>query len=80
MKFLIDNALPPRLSVLLREAGYDAFHVRDYRMQAASDGVILERARQEQRAVVSATPISALYLPLKTVINLPSYYFVKWTS
>lgn len=76
MKFLIDNALPPRLSVLLREAGYDAFHVRDYRMQAASDGVILERARQEQRVVVSAdTDFGALLAAQDS--NQPSFILFR---
>jgi predicted nuclease of predicted toxin-antitoxin system len=54
LKLLIDNALPPRLAKLLRDAGHDAVHLRDYGMQSASDEVILARALQEQQAVVSA--------------------------
>ena len=54
MKFLIDNALPPRLAELLVSVGHDATHVRAYAMQAASDEAILSRARQEDRIVVSA--------------------------
>ena len=54
MKFLIDNALPPRLAELLRAAGHDAIHVRAYGMQASSDVDILTRARQEDRVIVSA--------------------------
>jgi predicted nuclease of predicted toxin-antitoxin system len=35
-------------------AGHDAIHVRDYGMQASSDIDILERAREENRTIVSA--------------------------
>lgn len=54
MKFLIDNALPPRLAELLRRAGYDAVHVRDYGMHAARDEDILARALDGDRILVSA--------------------------
>ena len=54
MRFLIDNALPPRLVALLVAAGHDAVHVRAYGMQAAADEKILARALDEDRIVVSA--------------------------
>jgi predicted nuclease of predicted toxin-antitoxin system len=54
VKFLIDNALPPLLADLLTAAGHDAVHVRSYKMQAAPDTTILERARSEERVIVSA--------------------------
>ena len=54
MKFLIDNALPPRLAHLLVAAGHDAVHVGAYGMHAAPDEEILARALQEERVVVSA--------------------------
>lgn len=54
MKFLIDNALPPRLGELLLTAGHDAVHVRAYGMQAAKDEEILAKALQEDRIVISA--------------------------
>jgi len=54
VKFLIDNALSPRVAKELREAGHDAIHVRDYLLQAAEDAVIFERAGQEGRVIVSA--------------------------
>jgi predicted nuclease of predicted toxin-antitoxin system len=54
VRFLIDNALPPRLALLLSGAGQDAVHVRQYAMQATADEFILTRAREEDRVIVSA--------------------------
>lgn len=54
MNFLIDNALSPRVSDGLRQAGHDAVHVRDYGLTAASDNEIFFRAIAENRIIVSA--------------------------
>jgi predicted nuclease of predicted toxin-antitoxin system len=54
LRFLIDNALPPRLADLLLAAGHDAVHVRTYGMHTAKDEEILARSLDEERIVVSA--------------------------
>jgi predicted nuclease of predicted toxin-antitoxin system len=54
LRFLIDNALSPLVAEGLREAGHDAVHVRDYGLEAATDEEIFDRARHEERSVVSA--------------------------
>jgi predicted nuclease of predicted toxin-antitoxin system len=54
LRFLIDEALSTALAAQLAEAGHDAAHVRDYGMQGATDDEIFERAREEERVLVSA--------------------------
>jgi predicted nuclease of predicted toxin-antitoxin system len=45
MKFLLDNALSPKVAELLREAGHDAVHVRSLNLQAASDDQVFASRR-----------------------------------
>ena len=54
MKFLVDNALSPLISKGLQQASYDAIHVRDREMQAATDAEIFSLAAIEERIIISA--------------------------
>jgi len=54
MRFLVDNALSPKLAELLSEDGYDAVHVRDVGLQHASDQDIFQYALDDKRIIVSA--------------------------
>jgi len=65
VRFLIDNALSPEVARRLRDAGHDAVHVRDYDLHAAEDAVILERAENEARVIVSADSDFAMLLAVQ---------------
>ena len=54
MRLLLDNNLSPRLLPTLRSAGHDVAHVRDLNLAAAADNEVLQRARDEQRILISA--------------------------
>jgi predicted nuclease of predicted toxin-antitoxin system len=54
MKFLIDNALSPRVADALRNAGHDAIHVRDRGLARAKDADLFALAASEDRVIVSA--------------------------
>lgn len=53
MKFLIDQNRSPKLASLLNQAGHDAVHADEIGLGTADDDVLLERARAEDRVVVT---------------------------
>lgn len=55
MKFLIDEDLSPKAAERLRmEGGFDAIHVRDRDWLGKPDPIILQRAYEEDRILVTA--------------------------
>jgi predicted nuclease of predicted toxin-antitoxin system len=54
MKWLVDNALSPVVALGLHAAGQDAVHVRDLALADGADVEIFERAKQDDRVLVSA--------------------------
>lgn len=53
MRFLADAGISPRTVEALRISGRDALHVRDLGMSRATDSQILDRARTEERVVLT---------------------------
>jgi len=53
MKLLLDESLSYRAAALLRDSGADAVHVFDLGCKAAADPVIVQRAQDEGRVIIT---------------------------
>jgi len=53
LRFLLDEGLSPRLVELLATAGHDAVHVRNVGLMSAADPLVLARAVDEQRVLLT---------------------------
>ena len=53
MKFLADMGVSPLTVQVLRQQGYDAIHLYEERLEKLADRLILEKAKQEERIVLT---------------------------
>ena len=53
MRFLLDQNLSTRLAQLLGDAGHDALHIASLGLRTATDEVVLARAVEDSRVLVS---------------------------
>ena len=53
MRFLADAGISPKTVEFLRGTGHDAVHVRELAMQRAPDRVLAEKARTDNRILLT---------------------------
>ena len=53
MQFLADAGISPKTIDFLRQIGHDAIHVRELALQRAPDREIADRARRENRVILT---------------------------
>jgi len=53
MKFLLDMGLAAPTARFLRSMGHDAVHLREQQLQRLSDSLIVEKARIEERVILT---------------------------
>lgn len=79
MRFLLDNNLSPKLAELLRNAGHDVVHVRDIDLQSATDTVVIDTARADDRILISADTDFGTLLA-RTHATTPSFLLLRRAS
>jgi len=72
MKFLGDMGISPRTIALLREQGYDAIHLVEQNLERMPDPNILDKARQEERILLTVDLDFAQLLAMSGE-RLPTY-------
>ncbi len=53
MKFLADMGVSPLTVLALRQAGYDTVHLYEQRLETLPDSLILAKAKQEERIILT---------------------------
>jgi predicted nuclease of predicted toxin-antitoxin system len=76
MKFLADMGIFPQTVIRLKREGYDAIHLVDEGLQRLEDREILEKARQEQRVILTVDSDFSQLLA-ETREDLPSVVFFR---
>ena len=75
LKFLVDNDLSPRFATELQAMGHTATHARDLGMASADDELILMRAAQDDRIVVTQDSDFSALMAAKRMAKPSVVYF-----
>lgn len=62
MKFLLDIGLSQSTTFFLRAQGHDAVHLRDQGLHRLKDEQISEKARQEERIILTHDKVGGSHL------------------
>ena len=79
MRFLADMGISPITVAWLRELGHDALHLHDDGLEKAADHVVLEKARVEQRTLLTSD-LDFGYLVATSSVSLPSIILFRLTN
>lgn len=79
MRFLVDENLSRQLPDLLRAYGHEAEHLGEMGLESASDPDILDRARDDNRVVISADTDFGTLLA-ESHAQLPSVILIRRTA
>lgn len=77
MKFLIDNNISPKISVLLNKSGHDSIHIKNIGKHKASDNEIFALAFEQERIIITAD-IDFSYILSQWHHNLPSVLLFRY--
>jgi len=75
-RIVLDQGLPARAAILLRDDGWDAVHVSEIAMKEAADNQILDYAARESRVVVTLDQDFPQILAL-TLATRPSVILIR---
>jgi predicted nuclease of predicted toxin-antitoxin system len=79
VRFLVDVNLSPRLADQLNALGHDTVHASVLGLSSAPDEVLLERARSEERIMISADSDFGTILAA-TRASSPSVLYLRGTT
>lgn len=79
MRFLVDMGISPKTATYLRQQGHDVLHAVDEGLHRAADRLLLSRAREESRIILTQD-LDFSQLIATTESRLPSVIIFRLTN